>query len=481
MNMMMPRMMCGFGIFPLFALLVLGLVLYIVFFRQKWMTGWLALGIVSLFVVVFAAMFLMPSVRHKVEVRESQQYHQYGDVEQWHREQAQQQHEQIYEKIMEQGEDIRRRAEASGPQVPPVYTLPDDATADNRDTIMPEPLDVHGTRSEFIANVYPSAEAAARALGRLAAQLLPTVSPAGDAVNMVQVYPSQQFSDKLPGRSTVVLEALADGIKHELPGLKTLVETIEIRDPIEDTDTNAVSVELSLPQYTTHMTSPWDHNIERRDGTLRVMLKGNKGSVLARTMRFVDKPWAADYAAFDDRYPAMWLRGVSSPTATSQYQAEQEALAMVAGVVAAKLNALQSTATPGAGYAITPEMVTSYMQVHSNIDQPEQHGIIDKFSQKFERPYGDVWQVQILVRLDNKLLYRMQQIAAAQSTHNADATRATRMSWLRTGVSVIGLFALTALVYAFLNVATRGYYVWALRFLAVIMLAGGVVAVVLLT
>ena len=49
-----------------------------------------------------------------------------------------------------------------------------------------------------------------------------------------------------------------------------------------------------------------------------------------------------------------------------------------------------------------------------------------------------------------------------------------KMRWTRMFFSVLGLLVLITVVYAFLNAATKGYYVWSLR------IAGAILAVVVI-
>ena len=47
--------------------------------------------------------------------------------------------------------------------------------------------------------------------------------------------------------------------------------------------------------------------------------------------------------------------------------------------------------------------------------------------------------------------------------------RARKMTWARMLLSIVGLLVLISLVYAFLNAATKGYYVWSLRIAGIVL------------
>jgi len=95
--------------------------------------------------------------------------------------------------------------------------------------------------------------------------------------------------------------------------------------------------------------------------------------------------------------------------------------------------------------------------------------IVDRFSQCLEGSATPIWREALLIDASpNKLFDASYKIATA-------ATQ-TRKSWAGKGLSLLGMLALICLVYGFLNLATRGYYTWALRILAVVLLAAGLLA-----
>ena len=66
---------------------------------------------------------------------------------------------------------------------------------------------------------------------------------------------------------------------------------------------------------------------------------------------------------------------------------------------------------------------------------------------------------------------------ASLIVRDAARSRVARSSWFRAIGSVVVMVAVICLLYLFVNVATRGYYTWALRVAAVVLVIAGLVLV----
>jgi hypothetical protein len=97
---------------------------------------------------------------------------------------------------------------------------------------------------------------------------------------------------------------------------------------------------------------------------------------------------------------------------------------------------------------------------------------VDLFLQSFDGVSGRFWRHAMLIDASpeklNRLDARMNQLASGQ-----------RMSWARMIVSAIGVLVIIVLSYLFLNMATRGYYVWSLRIAGTVLAIAGIVSIVL--
>jgi hypothetical protein len=99
--------------------------------------------------------------------------------------------------------------------------------------------------------------------------------------------------------------------------------------------------------------------------------------------------------------------------------------------------------------------------------------IVDRFSQQFDGIAGPIWRQALLLDLSKDKIEPLARAKFALIAHRQ-----------RTGANIllsfIGMAAVILLVYAFLNAATRGYYVWSLRIAAMVLLAAGATLVIML-
>jgi len=191
---------------------------------------------------------------------------------------------------------------------------------------------------------------------------------------------------------------------------------------------------------------------------------------VVRSARFVEKPWVADFATFVNRDAShRWIVGQSRQACTSQHEAEQQAIHSAA----ARLQPYVRDLLPQ--YKAWRRFSTGGSYTHEILGQIEREVrrggtwlISDRFTQSFSRPYGvNVWREAILVDASADKVNRLAKLLVTRR-------RSERASWLQTALSVAGLGLVVCVVYLFLNLATRGYYVWALRAAAIIVVAAGI-------
>jgi hypothetical protein len=82
--------------------------------------------------------------------------------------------------------------------------------------------------------------------------------------------------------------------------------------------------------------------------------------------------------------------------------------------------------------------------------------ILDRFVQSFKGTAGRIWRQALLIDASAEKLSEL-------AHRKAVMVRAEKMTLARMFFSVVGLIVLITIVYAFLNAATKGYYVWSLR------------------
>lgn len=82
--------------------------------------------------------------------------------------------------------------------------------------------------------------------------------------------------------------------------------------------------------------------------------------------------------------------------------------------------------------------------------------VVDRFVQRFQRPYGTVWQEAILVKIPRG---QIETVAASMAVRERQVLRQ------RAGgaAAVVGALAAIWLIYLLANMLTRGYFVWRLR------------------
>lgn len=172
-----------------------------------------------------------------------------------------------------------------------------------------------------------------------------------------------------------------------------------------------------------------------------------------------EKSWVTggDQSDFDTRL----IVGHTRKPAVNEAEALREARKDVENRVAATI-----------GEALRPDSFDSHvLRVRIAADVAAGRFEVDRFAEKFDRPYGQVWTEAVLVDLSpdklNPALDRYRQ----DLQHNRNQVRS---HW-------VGLAAITLLVlfgYTLSNAITRGYFTGRLRMMALLVVALGAVALI---
>jgi hypothetical protein len=172
---------------------------------------------------------------------------------------------------------------------------------------------------------------------------------------------------------------------------------------------------------------------------------------VTETSGFSAKPWVDDFADFINRNPkGHWLLALSQNPATTEQEAQQEAMADACGQVARLLQERGQLNRP-----VSPGDI-------------RQGGFIeDRFVQKLQGLSGPIWREAMLINGAPEKL----EILARKITN---ATAQQRQSKRTMILSLLGMLAVISGVYLFLNAATRGYYTWSIRIMLIILTGAGV-------
>ncbi len=304
-----------------------------------------------------------------------------------------------------------------------------------------------GMEEEFEADIYPSMPSAARAIGRQLAELLPSITAQKQNPSIVQIW-ARTEKNRLNAET---LYALAEGLKSAGDIEKIMVETIlnDGQNRIESTDKNAATINVSLVEF-----SYSDPPEKLTAGTLKIDATAAAGR-LTRTARFTEKPWIDNFAAFMSGNPnGEFIVARSTGSCTSYEQADNQALSNACRIAAARLNTIRPTGNllVNQSFSVNPQDI-------------KQFGFIkDSFVQTFSGSVSPIYRKAVLLDLSRDKI----QSLANQKFSLLHSQRAT---WFKMILSLAGIIALICVVYLFLNAATKGYYTWALRIVAIVLTA----------
>jgi len=321
------------------------------------------------------------------------------------------------------------------------------------------------------SELHPSASAAARALAWRLADRLSDVFSKTCKPKQIRVVDDPAATELLD----VFIEALR---QQELGPLIVRCSDDELQTNYAGCDA-AIRIEQVTPSTQGSAGAPESGRLEVaawvsgwRVGPSKVRLR------IAAS--FVDKRWVDDFAAFVSAEPHReWLVAYSSKVTDSRQDAHQQAL-HAAGV---KLRPYVRDYLRGHSsrqmqrLADCPDDVLD-AQIETVLRSGPSDLIGDRFVQRVHRPYGGVWREALLIHASAERIASMGVEASnrleARQIYVVAQAGSERVWWMRMVLSIAGLIALICVMYLFLNFATRGYYVWALRGAAVVIAAAAV-------
>jgi hypothetical protein len=168
---------------------------------------------------------------------------------------------------------------------------------------------------------------------------------------------------------------------------------------------------------------------------------------------FVDKPWVEDFSGFLNTRPnSRFIIARSAEGCMTEAEANHKAVENACTQVA---NMLGQTPQRRSGVP-----VSFFKPVNSN-DILDGDFILDRFVQSFEGTAGKIWRQALLVDVSVEKLKKLAQ-------RKAVIAQVRKTNFARMFFAIFGLIILITVVYAFLNAATKGYYVWSLRIAGIV-------------
>ena len=296
-----------------------------------------------------------------------------------------------------------------------------------------------GIEDEFEADLYPSKLSAVRALGlhigEPVRQVFGETSPSG--IILFQGAHERGLLDEF-GRA----------ITRTFPDANWTIapETVAVQP-------NEVGIRIDIVKVQTHPT-PWLSGSENEmtTGTIQAsVLAGDKQASMK--VEFVDKPWVEDFSGFLNTRPnSRFIIAKSTESCMTEAEANQQAVQNACAQVA---DMLGQTSPRRSGVPV------SFARPVNSADILDGNFILDRFVQSFEGTAGKIWRQALLVDASAEKLKNLAQ-------RKAVIARARNTSFAGMFFSIIGLIVLITVVYAFLNAATKGYYVWSLRIAGVV-------------
>jgi hypothetical protein len=203
------------------------------------------------------------------------------------------------------------------------------------------------------------------------------------------------------------------------------------------------------------------------------VLTGGAEKPTTVSVKFVDKPWADDWAAFVNREPAKHKCILASSPRPCISEQEADVYARNAAAQAlwpAVRDQMHVNAIGKQVIKVTQDFVVQQIQASLNQDV----GVADQFVQRFDRPYGRVWKKSLLIDATPATIDKLARKISLAARQDLAQRRAE--SW-RTWGSTGGLVVVILLLYFFVNAVTKGYFVWRLRAVALLLAIVGLLTV----
>jgi hypothetical protein len=304
-----------------------------------------------------------------------------------------------------------------------------------------------GMERQFQADIYPSRESAAFGLGRAAGKWI-LARRHSESPILLHSPDGNLSADLLIPVRLGLLDAAAD-----------LAITTSYRDTsgAAAPDVTALDLAVDEPGRTAAVTDESPASRSPLQGELRVTLSVSGQQAHRIKTLFRDVPWLVNTAAYMNE-PGHQEHVVvySLESCTSADEARRQAMQRAQKAVQARL----FPGRPGRAPVAAEDLRQAGL-------------VLDRFTQSLDGTAGKIWREALL--LDTSPA----KIAALRETKRT-VIRAQQKTYASLLGSALGLGLIIFILYIFLNAATRGYYTWALRIVAVVVM-GAISAVILMT
>ena len=293
------------------------------------------------------------------------------------------------------------------------------------------PIWSEGIEDQFEADVYPSGSSALRALAPRVEKQIPYVMGESGSPETIVIY-----SDSIGIENA---EEFRQAISKLVPEIKCRIEISN------DVGINQKEVGLHFTLMDSR-NGKVDAQHLVNDGESSIiqarLFSGDR--ILDTKINYSNKYWVEDFSSFVNRHPdKQYVIAKSNETSIAPEEADKQAM-------------------QNACYQV--DQLAPNLHNISSKDILDSDIVVDKFVQSFNGSQGKIWRQAVLLDVSGQKLNRLAAIISG-------AARVRSMTWARMVFSIIGLFVLITIVYAFLNAATRGYYAWSLRIVGVILAA----------
>lgn len=305
------------------------------------------------------------------------------------------------------------------------------------------PIWSEGVENEYQADIYPSKLAAAWALGRRMRRPLAQVIADMNTPTKIVLFQNENDGALAAPFKQAIAETLPDIPCSVLLGSRNI-------------DANEIGITLR----SAHVADSSESLGQQVKATVWASARHRDWEATVR-QSFIDKPWMEDFSSFASSNPLQqFIVARSWETCTSPVEARNQALQDAAAKLQQKIG--KKWIIPGVEEALTvgPREV-------------EDGGfIVDLFLQSFDGVSGRFWRHAMLIDASpeklKRLDARMSRMASGQ-----------RMTWARMILSALGVLVVIVATYLFLNMATRGYYIWSLRIAGTVLAIAGIVSIIL--
>lgn len=321
---------------------------------------------------------------------------------------------------------------------------------------------------DFEADVYPSMETAAEALGRRVGQrLMETAADDGEPPSIYVWRASEGVGVSVISGELIItrdiLDAVAQGLRQKLGD----PAYVSVERPV-----SGVAVNVAIQEIVFEDHNRWRKHAETRSGGLALRVESPDGPFSVST-RFAETPWVTDRTSFAREYAnGDWLVAYSDGTHSTHIEARWDALTTAAEVLLPLARAKIIQMSGSDQHQFNQQMAKDPNWLRGRVaDELRSRNLAtDQFTQQFDRPYGPVWREAVLVNASPEGVEQIARSLVQGVNVRVTHQRNTWFSYIALALLVVG-------TYLFLNMATKGYYAWALRGALLIGLIGVVIVI----